>query len=228
MLKTNLVALILLMFLLFIACDDGSFPIDPENYGHVMVIHASPDAPGVDVYVEALDVENDLNYPDNTRYLHLEEESYNIALKVTGTDDVALETDLDVKGGEYHSVFACDAVAKLTALVIKDEYPTPDSTEAFLRFVHLSPDAPAVDVTLTDGTKLFESTSFKGSTPFSGVKPGIYDLQVRLAGTEDVVVELTNVKIIPRAAYTCWAKGFVNGSDGQELGGELIFNRIVL
>jgi len=227
MLKSAIIFLILLSSFLWLTCD-GDFPIDPtKDLGHIMVTHASPDFANVDVYVGDTLVSEDLSYPNSTSYTALQADTVNVSVKPTGTDDIALQTDIDLKAGDYFSVFACDAAANLTTLVIKDEYPQPGANETLIRFVHLAPDAPAVDVTLSDGTKLFESIEFKGSTAFKALPAGPYDLQIRLAGTDNVVVELKDFVLAPNVAHTFWARGFVNGAPGQELGGQIIYNRII-
>jgi hypothetical protein len=90
--------------------------------------------------------------------------------------------------------------------------------------VHLSPDAPAVDITLTDGTVLFGEQAFRDYTDFAPLPAGTYDLQVRLAGTTTVVLELPNITLTDGTIYTVFARGFVSGSGNQALGAEIIVN----
>jgi hypothetical protein len=228
MMKNLFLVVAFSLMLFVVACDDYPFPIDPgKDFARVMITHASPDAPNVDVYLDEKLFAEDFAYPNSTRYTSLREGTYDLALKPTGSDDSALEAELDVVAKEYYSVFACDEVANLSALVLNDDFGEPALEEAMVRFVHLSPDAPAVDITLTDGTVVFPNIEFKGATGFEPLEFGEYDLQVRLAGTEDVVLEVNDVKLLPHAAYTIWAKGFVDGDEGQELGAEIIFHKFL-
>lgn len=227
MMKKLFFVVAIIFMLVTVACDDYPFPIDPENFGHVMITHASPDAPNVDVYLDGKLFAEDFAYPNSTRYTSLREATYELALNPTGSDDAALEAELDVVGGEYYSVFACDAVASLSALVLTDDFGDPGLDEAMVRFVHLSPDAPAVDITLTDGTVIFSDVEFKEATNFEPLTFGEYDLQVRLAGTEDIVLQVNDVKLLPHAAFTIWAKGFVDGEGDQALGAEVVFHKFI-
>ena len=97
--------------------------------------------------------------------------------------------------------------------------------KAHVRFIHLSPNAPAVDITLTDGTVLFGNVAFKESAGFSPLDAGTYDLQVRVAGTETVVLELPDIKLDNGAIYNVFAKGLVSGTGDQALGAEIILNK---
>ena len=214
------------VMLMIAACDNGNLPLPPKKSAQVMLIHASPDAPGVDAFLDDVPVAENLEYPNSTRYTSLKEGEHNVKLNVTGTDVTVIDADLDFVAEQHYSIFACDAVANLAALMLEDNFISPPIGSGQVRFVHLSPDAPAVDVTLTDGTVLFGNVAFKGSTPFEPVAAAKLDLQVRLAGTETVVLEVKDVVIAPGVAYTIWAKGFVNGEGAQALGAEIIINKL--
>jgi hypothetical protein len=63
-------------------------------------------------------------------------------------------------------VFAVNNVATIEALVLEDNLTSPASGKAHIRFIHLSPDAPAVDITLTNGTVVFGDYIFQRSISF--------------------------------------------------------------
>ena len=88
----------------------------------------------------------------------------------------------------------------------------------------MSPDAPAVDITTTDGTVVFGDKSFKEYSDFMPLPAGSYDLQVRLSGTDTVVLDLPGIMLEDGRIYTVFAKGFVNGQDKQALGAQIIVN----
>ena len=120
---------------------------DEKTYADLMVIHASPDAPGVDLLID--DVKKNsapLTYPNNTGYLNLESGTINIKVNVAGTSTSVINGDLDMESDKNYSVFANGAVASISALVLEDDLTTPAAGKAHVRFVHLSPDAPAVDI----------------------------------------------------------------------------------
>jgi hypothetical protein len=84
----------------------------------------------------------------------------------------------------------------------------PSAGAAELRFVHLSPDAPAVDITLTDASILFGNVAF---TEFASIAPaaGTYDLQVRTAGSSSVVLSFDDVALAAGTNYTVYAIGLL-------------------
>lgn len=97
-----------------------------------------------------------------------------------------------------------DAVAQLVT--------GPDGN-AHVRFLHASPDAPAVDITLPDGTVLFGDIEFKEVGDYLPVPAGMYDLEARLAGTDTVVLNVDGVQLDNQFVYTVYATGFAGGGD---------------
>ena len=218
--------LVALFSLALLGCFDGDNPIIPHpGAAHVLVAHASPDAPGVDLLVDDDRVGTNLTFPNNTGYLDVRPGTRNIKVNVTGTNTTVIEADLEFDGRKNYSIFAVDAVANIAPLVLEDNLSRPASGKAHVRFIHLSPDAPAVDITLTDGTVVFPNVIFKGSIDFTPLDAATYDLQVRLAGTSTVVLELPGITLESQKIYTVFAKGFVSGTGAQALGAEIIVNK---
>lgn len=209
----------------FTACsDDDPITPDPTPTAKVMVVHASPDAPGVDLLVDNVIAGSNLTFPNSTSYLEVEAGTRNVKVNVTGTQTTVIGADLNITANVAYSTFAVNTVANLEPLIFIDNLAAPASGKAHVRFIHLSPDAPAVDITLTDGTVIFSNVAFKGSVDFTPLDAGTYPLQVRVAGTSTVVLELGNITLQAGKIYTVFARGLLNGSGDQALGASIIVN----
>jgi hypothetical protein len=225
--KSLVLALTLLLGLTsFTGCSDDDTPVTPvaTAQGKVLAVHSSPDAPAVDLYVDGAKVGSDLAYPGNTTYLPVNAGTRAVAVKVAGSSTTVLSADLPIAANTSYSVFAVDSVSKLGALVLTDDLSAPASGKAHVRFIHLSPNAPAVDVALAGGSVLIGNKSFKEYTAFTPLDAGTYDLEVRLAGTSTVVLPLPGITLTAGKIYTVFAKGFVGGSGAQALGAQIIVN----
>lgn len=222
--RLSVIALGLVTALTVSSCGDDSGPTAPLFKAKVMAVHASPDAPGVDLLVDDAVAGTNLTFPNNTPYLEVRAGTRNIKVNVTGTSTTVIEADLPLSAGAYYSVFATGAVADIAPLVLADDLSTPASGKAHVRFVHLSPDAPAVDVAVASGPVLFGNTAFKGYSDFTPVDAGTYDLEVRLAGTSTVVLPLPGITLTAGKIYTVFARGFVAGAGAQALGAQIIVN----
>ena len=98
--------------------------------------------------------------------------------------------------------------------------------KAHVRFVHLSPDAPAVDVALDGGAVVFGDYTFKEASAFTPLDAGTYDLEVRLAGGSTVALDLDPITLEAGKIYTVWARGSAATPPvgGNALGAQIIVN----
>jgi hypothetical protein len=201
---------------------------DDHEHAQVMVIHASPDAPGVDLLIDDMKKNTAaLTFPGNTGYLELEAGTRNVKVNVTGTTTTVIEANLALTKDMSYSVFAVDSVSKIAPLVLTDDLTAPAAGKAHVRFVHLSPDAPAVDVAVAStGTVVFGNKAFKEYTAFTPLDAGVYNLDVRVAGTTTVALVLPAITLESGKIYTVFAKGFLGVTSGaQALGAEIIVNK---
>lgn len=217
-------AISLFAFSLTACSDDDPVTPNPVPTAKVMVIHASPDAPGVDLLVDNTVAGTNLTFPNNTGYLDINAGVRNVKVNVTGTQTTVIGADLNIMANTAYSAFAVNTVANLEPIILVDNLSTPASGKAHVRFIHLSPDAPAVDITLTDGTVVFGNVAFKGSVDFTPLDAGTYPLQVRVAGTSTVALDLGNITLQAGKIYTVFARGLLSGSGPQALGAAIIVN----
>jgi len=198
-----------------------------KSYANVLVTHASPDAAGVDLLVDnSKQNSSALTFPNNTGYLDVEAGTRNIKVNVTGTSTTVIEANLDLTKDMSYSVFAVDSVSKISAVVTSDDLTAPAAGKAHVRFIHLSPNAPAVDVAVaSSGAVVFGNKAFKEYTSFTPLDAGTYNLDVRVAGTSTVALVLPAITLESGKIYTVFAKGFLGGTGAQALGAEIIVNK---
>lgn len=214
--------------MLLASCDDDDdidLRVDEAN---VMVVHASPDAPAVDLYVDDAKVNSvGLNYPDNTGYLEVNagERNFKVTAAGTGIGSPVIDADVTLEKDKNYTVFAADMLSSITAIVLEDDLTTPASGKAHIRVVHLSPDAPNVDVVVQNGPELFSDLEFKDATAFTPVDAGTYTIEVQPVGT-DVAAITANLTLQAGKIYTVFAKGFLSPPSGNtnNLSAEVIVN----
>ncbi len=101
-------------------------------------------------------------------------------------------------------------------VLIDDLRPTTNG-QAAVRFVHFSPNAPAVDVSVVGGPTLFSNISFKTATPYIQVAAGTYNLQVSVHNTTTIALRIPNVSLSANTIYSAFAEGLVGGAGIQAL-----------
>ncbi len=181
--------------------------------GYVRVIHTVPDAPNVDVYANDKLIVSNLAYGNHTEYLSIPEGTYRISLYVAGTkNSPVLDNMLTVIRNSILTVAAFGTLSDIGLMAITDADEARMHGKAMIRFLHLSPNAPAVDITLPDGTVIFNNVSYKHITSYIDVDPKNYTLQVRLAGTSNIVLTVPNIHLNADKFYTVYAIGLVGES----------------
>jgi hypothetical protein len=100
--------------------------------------------------------------------------------------------------------------------------PIPETTYASLRVLHLSPDAPAVDVFLNEATAVSD-LSFASSTAFLQVETGTYDVHVSAAGSpaSEAVLSVEGITLDEDMSYTAVAFDFLDDLQAMLLSDDL-------
>jgi hypothetical protein len=206
--------------------EEDPAPTPAVDKASLMVTHASPDAPGVDLLVDNNKVNSSaLTFPNSTGYLSVNAGTRNVKVNVAGTSTTVINADLPLTKNNSYSVFAVNTVANIEALVVEDDLSTPASGKAHVRFIHLSPDAPAVDIALDGAAVVFPDVTFKEYTDFTPLDAGSYDLEVRVAGTSTVALDLDPINLQAGKIYTVFAKGTLTGTGSQALSAQIIVNK---
>ena len=201
-------------------------PDDPKS--KILVVHASPNAPKVDILIDNSFVDT-LSYTRNTAYLEVNSGTRNVKIRVTGTSSVLIDANASFDPDKSYSIFAIDSLIKISALQTLDDLTTPAAGKAHIRFIHLSPDAPAVNVIANGSTTLFANRSFNkiitaSEQAFIQVNADTYNLEVRKASDNVLALSLPNVTLTSGKIYTIFAKGFLDGTAAQALGAQIIAN----
>jgi PGF-CTERM protein len=187
------------------------------------VVHASPDAPNVDVYVDGDAVLENVSFGGASDYLELPTGSHEIEVTAAGDPSTSVFEDSIEFGSATYTAVALGEVSNrgdepFSLEVLEDDNSQPPEGEARVRVVHASPDAPNVDVT-AGGDALFEDVGFGGSG-YVTVPEGNYTLQVRAAqeDNEGEVVDTLDLSAEAGSVYTAFAVGYVQpvGSPGDE------------
>lgn len=200
--------------------------LDINTPAALRVIHASPDAPAVDVVVNddfnaplVEDLEFPNPAPNAVDYVEVPGADYNV--KVTVANDpgvIAIDTDLTLDAGVNYSVYAVDFLSQIAPLVLVDD-PRPIATEARVRIVHASPTAqdvdiyvtaPGTDITTVDPT--FAGVPFQAETGYVPLAGGTYTVTVAPAGTTTAAIGPIDITIADGGIYTAIARDPLPGS----------------
>ena len=185
---------------------------------HYRILHASPDAPEVDVYVNNVLVFRRLSYREFTRYFQVAPGAYVITVYPTGTRvNPVINQTINIEAGAIYTLAAVNRLQNIALQVIPDPRMSILPARAYVRVVHLSPNAPTVDITLPDGTVVFDDVSYRQATPYVSARPQTYTLQARVAATGQVALTVPNINLRPGRIYTVYVIGLVGEQPGLQV-----------
>lgn len=211
-------------FDLFLAQDtgDGSSVTELESEpANLRVAHMSLNAPNVDVYVDGSVVLEDVPFGAVSDYLDVPAGTRTIEITAAGDQDTSVfQGDVSVESGQTYTVAAAgeigdEADEAFAPLVLEDNNAAPGADTARLRVVHVSPDAPAVDVTAeSTGDVLFDGVAY---TESGSVEVPANDYTVEIRGDTDAndgdVVADFDVSLEGDQVYTAFAAGYLSPDD---------------
>ena len=194
--KLKLLTLLLAATALTAACDDDDDNTGPEGEARIRVVHASPDAPEVDVLLDDTEVLSDVPYLVASGYLETSAGDHNLKVNAAGTTTTVIDADATLVDGTDYTVIASGLVAEIEPIVLEDDNSAPAAGNVRVRAIHGAPSAPAVDVYVTApevdldaATPVLTNVAFGAVAPYLEVPAGDYQVRVTPAGTKIVVID---------------------------------------
>jgi hypothetical protein len=174
----------------------------------IRVGHFSPDAPAVNVMVDGQTVLEGVSFQTLSDYMTIDAGQIDVAVAPADGGDAVIEATVDVAEGDELTVLATGELSNVEALVFSDTNTSISGDRARVRFVHTSPDAPAVDLSVVDGPTLFSGIEFGEASNYTTVDAGDYRIRVVPSGSDDSVLDL-DLTLEAGGTYTAFAAGTV-------------------
>jgi len=221
-------AAVLSLTALVAACNDDPLVQPPDNgMAEIRVIHGSPDAPAVDIYVEgsATPVFEDLAYGDASDYASVDAGTYNVQIRAAGADpasapvfetgNIALQTGDALTALAAGLLASNDPADQFRVLALFEDFVTPAGGNAVVRVVHASPDAPTVDIdVLNDGSSEIVDLARFEDTGSMGIElPAGSPLLVGILANDALVTTFTTPPLAEGTEYYLIADGLVGQAD---------------
>ncbi len=200
----HLVPLVTLALVLSALCVPSVAAQTSANVAAVRVIHASPDTPAVDVYVDGEKTVSALAFTQARGYLSLAAGSHLLQVFGQGVNPRVAAPLIAVPGlaipaGGRLSLVVEGLFANVRLTVVDDATFAPAPGKAKLRFVHAGPDVSTVNVAIKDGPVLFANTQFGTAYPYQDVDATRHDLRISPTDGGNTAVVTS---IVPEAGKT--------------------------
>lgn len=190
---------------------------EANTTARVRVVHASPDAPAVDVFIDGQRALTNIPYKRITDYATLPAGTRQVQVAPTGTTNFVISANLNLQAGMDYTVVATGQVANIRPLVLTDDNSAPAAGKAKLRVVHASPNTPAVDIAVAGGPVLVPNISFGNASGYLAVDAGTVNVEARPAGTTTAALSVPNFTMNAGRIYTVFAVGLFQGNPALEV-----------
>ncbi|MFA9397990.1 MAG: DUF4397 domain-containing protein, partial [Clostridiaceae bacterium] len=162
----------------------------------------------VDVYANDKIIAKNLAFSNFTEYIPVTKGMYNIKVYAVGTTkNPVIDQDVFLPGYKIFTIAAIGKLENISLKSISDTRKILKPGKSMVRFIHLSPNAPEVDVTLPDGKIVFDNVSYKEVTDYLEIEPGLYRFDVKLSSNGDNVLTVPNVRLKSDKIYSIYAIG---------------------
>ncbi len=187
---------------------DSNNDNDNQVSSYVRVLHASPDAPNVDVLVDGNAVLTNVAFQQGSGYLQLDSGRRNVKVRVNGTDTIVLDENFSLGENGYYSVIAQGLVASAVDSETELELEVIDDTENRnngvndVTVVHAAPSAGNVNVFVTaDGVELptnageLANFEFDDDETLTSIASGDYQVRITGVNSPDVVYNSSTLPV---------------------------------
>ncbi len=184
---------------------------------NVRAVHAIPGGPPVNVTVNDNEAFSGVNYKDVTDYTAADAGTATVqVVPADNPESPLLDIQTDLEASKDYSIVAAGTPEQPEPLVLEDDNSPVPQGQARVRFVHVAPNAPPVDVAPQGGSPLFSNIAYLGVGGYELLDAGTVTLEVREAGTENVLLTVPNVNLESCAVHTIWAMGLPEGDPPLE------------
>lgn len=209
-LSIALIAIALLALVLAVTSAFGTPRASAHNSpAYVRVIHASPGAGKVDVFVNHTELLKNFTFGTVTSYVKLDAGNYRIRVAPAGkgAGSAVIDETVTVKSGDFYTAAAL-GTKSFSLKVFVDKNSTQNG-KASVRVYHLSPNAGPVDVAV-GGKKVISRLKYENASGYLAVAPGSYDFKVT-AVNPGVTLDLP-ATLKAGNVYSVFAIGLYKGS----------------
>jgi hypothetical protein len=162
----------------------------------VRFLHASPNNICADIFVNNALLIKDLSYKKVSKYFSLSDFECNVDIISKSSENVVRKTIFLQQGKTY--LFAVTEMDLLT-FEINAAVPLGESK---MRFLHLAAETPSLDFAVKDRDVVFPKITFQRITDYLGLTPMTVDLELRIAGSKEIILPLNKLQFKANQTYT--------------------------
>ena len=176
------------------------------------ILNAITGAPALDVYANEMLIASNLKYGDFSRYMQFMPGNYTLSVYISGMQKSAIfETNITIdRNLAYTGVLSgkINDVPNLSIYMIPEAKETHNMNNmAAVRIIHMSPDAPPMNLVSDDETILFSGVGYGDTTENVALPSGRYILHLRETESGGNILTVPTIDFAPGMYYTLFVIG---------------------
>ena len=194
----------------------GKSDYEPTSYGSFSVYNASPTLATYDAYLNGRKLNTAaLPYAGGVKYNQLIQGSYEVKFTVAGeTAPLYTKSGITVGNNSISTLYLVGTSDNFDALLTSDETSNTSIEKSYVRFINLSPDAPALNHGIKDETTdLATDKAYKTYSDFIALEPGEKVFEIKEGSTVKTTI---NKNLVRGNFYTIIAGGKVTPANDNE------------
>lgn len=200
------------------------------NYGAgeatIRFLNGSPDAPNLDFLVDDVKILTDQPFKLASALIKVKAGSRNVKIMEAGGIAPIFSGSFNFELDKSYMIVAINNFINLSGFVFETPTKSPGGDKAFLRVVHISPNAPSVYIKLTttqDRPPSYVTLSYKGVSNYLEYPAGPVDVVVYQAGTTDTL-KYGRMFLDGGRIYSAYIIGFISGTQSSPISFDLLLD----
>lgn len=205
--------------ILFVFAVNACKKTDSESsIAYIRVVNASPTAATYNVYLNGGMINSAaLPYAGGTAYGAQTAGTYALKFTTASSSESLLSKNIAVAASSYNSFYLFYNNGTLDGLSTADDMSLPATDKAYIRFIHLSPDASALDLVKNGAsTNYFTNKAFKSISGFTTVDAGTVAYDVKETSSGTTKASISGVTLTAGYHYDVICGGLVNPVDDTQ------------
>lgn len=187
-----------------------------QSIGNLSMVNASPTSATYDVYADDVKMNGAaLPFGGQIKYLPFLSGDHTFRFTVAGRGETLFTKTTSIAQNAYVSFYLINRASSFDAFVVSDDLSASSTDKAFVRLVHVSPDAPAMDLAVKGGSAIFTGKAYKTSSGFAQLSPAKQTYEIKDANGV-VKATLTDITFTAGRYYTILVSGFVTPANSEE------------
>jgi hypothetical protein len=215
---------LLLFSIILASCSKN---IEATPYAYLSIANTSPTLGTYNIYLDGTKTNTSgaVAFGGVLAYGTVTAGDHTLKLTTESGTDALLSKTVSLEADGAYSAFLVDKAENMDVLLVKDEMTVVSTEKAFIRFINLSPDAPALDLSVANGETLISSKAYKSASAFQAIDPKNYAFDIKDHTTGLIKGGLPDQAFTAGKYYTIISRGMmVAGNIDQPFGAQLIIN----